>query len=679
MGHSPFDLEHYNDLPRVEGLVLSPDGRRLVTTVAGLSADRKKFVTSLWEIDPAGDREPRRLTRSAEGESAPAFLPDGSLLFASARPDPDAKPDDDGGDGGDDDDVPALWLLPADGGEARRVAAPPGGVDVVVAARDAGTVVYRSAAFPGADDHDADRDREKARKDLGTKAILFTDYPVRFWDHDLGPRQSQLYAVPPLDGGSQQRPVPLRRDPGIELFECEFAVSPDGRTVVTTWHQPLGRGFRRTDLIAVDIGTAERRVLADSPEHDHGVPAVSPDGRYVVATRRLRGNPATAPDVTLWLVDLASGEGRDLTPDLDLWPHSPVWAPDSAAVYFVADQAGRAPVFRVLLDGETEVTRLATDAAYSHLSVAPDGTTIYALRSSWAAPPTGVALDAGATDGAARELPTPGLPLELPGTLTEIRTAADDGVPVSSWLVLPPGAGPEAPVPLVLWVHGGPLGSWNAWSWRWCPHLLAAAGYAVLLPDPALSTGYGRAFVQRGWGEWGGRPFTDVLAAVDAAVARPDIDASRTAAMGGSFGGYLANWIAGHTDRFRAIATHASLWALDQFHGTTDVGVWWESEFGDPYADLERYLRNSPHRSLADIRTPMLVIHGERDARVPISEALRLWTDLVRSGVEAQYLFFPDENHWILKPGNATVWYSTVLAFLDAHVRGREWVRPELV
>lgn len=670
----PLDLEHYNEIPRVETLTLSPDGGRLVATVATLSVDRKKFVTSLWEIDPAGDREPRRLTRSEKGESAPAFLPDGSLLFVSARPDPDAKSDDED----DEDDVPALWLLPA-AGEARRVAAPPGGVDAVVASRDAGSVVYRSAAFPGVTDAAADRGREKARKDVGTQAILFTEYPVRFWDHDLGPRQTQLYAVPPPGGGSDQPPVALGRESGSELVECEFAVSPDGQTAVTTWQEPLGRGFRRSDLIAVDTGSGERRKLAGSSEHDHGEPAVSPDGRYVVATRRLRGDPATAPDVTLWLVDLTSGEGRDLTPDLDLWPRTPVWAPDSSAVYFVADEAGRAPAFRVSVEADTKVTRLASGAAYSHLSVAPDGTTIYALRSSWAAPPTAVALDVGATDGTPRELPTPGRPLALPGTLTEVETTADDGVPVRSWLVLPPGAGPESPAPLVLWVHGGPLASWNAWSWRWCPHLLAGQGYAVLLPDPALSTGYGRTFVQRGWGEWGGRPYTDVLAAVDAAVARPDIDADRTAVMGGSFGGYMANWIAGHTDRFRAIVTHASLWALDQFHGTTDVGVWWESEFGDPYADLDRYLRNSPHRSLSEVRTPMLVIHGERDARVPISEALRLWTDLVRSGLDAQYLFFPDENHWILKPANAVVWYSTVLAFLDAHVRGTEWARPELV
>jgi dipeptidyl aminopeptidase/acylaminoacyl peptidase len=205
----------------------------------------------------------------------------------------------------------------------------------------------------------------------------------------------------------------------------------------------------------------------------------------------------------------------------------------------------------------------------------------------------------------------------------------------------------------------------------------------VLLPDPALSTGYGQAFVERGRGRWGDEPFTDLMTATDACEARDDIDETRTAAMGGSFGGYMANWVAGHTDRFRCLVTHASLWALDQFHGTTDHAAWWEREFGDPYAGASpgspgasRYETHSPHRSIGKITTPMLVIHGERDHRVPVGEALRLWVDLLRHDVEAKFLYFPDENHWILKPQHSRVWYETVLAWLDHHLLGREWQRP---
>ncbi len=264
--------------------------------------------------------------------------------------------------------------------------------------------------------------------------------------------------------------------------------------------------------------------------------------------------------------------------------------------------------------------------------------------------------------------------------MTEVDATAEDGVRVRGWLLLPPGASAESPAPFLLWIHGGPLASWNAWSWRWNPQLAVARGYAVLLPDPALSTGYGLEFIARGWNAWGAKPYTDLMAITDAVVARPEIDETRTAAMGGSFGGYMANWVAGHTDRFRAIVTHASLWALDQFNGTTDDSSYWQRIF-TPEATLE----NSPHRFVTDIRTPLLVIHGDRDYRVPIGESLRLWSELnehfaAEDGTSAhRFLYYPDENHWVLKPPHAKVWYETVFAFLAQHIDGEEFARPELL
>jgi dipeptidyl aminopeptidase/acylaminoacyl peptidase len=208
---------------------------------------------------------------------------------------------------------------------------------------------------------------------------------------------------------------------------------------------------------------------------------------------------------------------------------------------------------------------------------------------------------------------------------------------------------------------------------------MAAKGYAVLLPDPALSTGYGRPMIQRGWGQWGGAPYSDLMAITDEVVKRADIDETRTAAMGGSYGGYMANWVAGHTDRFRCIVTHASLWALDQFQGTTDHPAYWAREWGLPHVRPERYAQWSPHHYVDEIQTPMLVVHGDRDYRVPIGEALRLWWDLQRREIPSKFLYFPDEGHWILKPGNAEVWYETVWAWLAAHVLGEEWRRPSLL
>ena len=285
-----------------------------------------------------------------------------------------------------------------------------------------------------------------------------------------------------------------------------------------------------------------------------------------------------------------------------------------------------------------------------------------------------------ARDGTITPLATPAAPPDVPGSITEVETVAEDGARVRAWLILPDGATDAAPAPLLLWIHGGPLASWNAWSWRWNPLLAAAQGYAVLLPDPALSTGYGLEFIARGWNSWGGKPFTDLMSITDAAIERADIDESRTAAMGGSFGGYMANWVAGHTDRFRAIVTHASLWALDQFAGTTDSSVYWQRIF-TPEAMVE----HSPHRSVGDIRTPLLVIHGDRDYRVPIGESLRLWSELAEHHAAEdgstihRFLYYPDENHWVLKPQHAKVWYQTVFAFLAEHVHEKEWERPELL
>lgn len=682
---TPFhDLDAYVALPRLSGLTLSPDGTRLVTAVATLDATRTRYVTALWEVDPAGERPARRLTRSAKGESSAVFAATGDLLFTSARPDADAEAPD-------DEPPAALWLLPADGAEARVVAARRAGIDGVVVAQDAPVVVVASDVLPSAADDAEDERLRGLRKDAKVAAILHSGYPVRYWDHDLGPATPHLLAgdlaavTAAPDAGAPAPRLALRDvapDAGTALQHQDAVLSPDGRTLVTQWVRREPRGGQREQLVAVDVASGERRVLVADPDADVYAPVVSPDSRSVAYLRQTRSTPTEAPQVQLWVaaLDGADAAPRRVAADWDRWPHEVVWTRDGSGLLVGADDLGRGPVFHVDLASDAVTRVTADDAVFSDLRVSPDGATLYALRVSYAAPAHPVRLDLAAAlaSGSPVEavaLPAPAPQPALPGSLTEVTATGEDGSEVRAWLVLPEGASAAAPAPLLLWIHGGPLNSWNAWSWRWNPWIMAARGYAVLLPDPALSTGYGQQFVQRGWGAWGAAPYTDLMAVTDATVARPDVDEARTAAMGGSFGGYMANWVAGHTDRFRAIVTHASLWALDQFGPTTDDAFYWEREMTPQMA-----LENSPHLFVDRIVTPMLVVHGDKDYRVPIGEGLRLWYELLsRSGLPAgedgetvhRFLYFPDENHWVLSPQQAKVWYQVVERFLAEHVLGR--------
>jgi dipeptidyl aminopeptidase/acylaminoacyl peptidase len=507
-------------------------------------------------------------------------------------------------------------------------------------------------------------------------AVLHAGYPVRYWDRDLGVGQTRLLAADPVtDGCFAWRD--LTPAPGRALHGGQVDLTPDGRTAVSTWGIAEPRGSRRSALVAIDTTTGERRVLRQDADLDHDDPRVSPDGTHVAVVVERRSTPEEPVDQRVVVLPLdGSSEPRDVAPGWDRWPAEPRWTADGTGLLVTADDEGARPVFRVDL-ATGEVTRLTGDRGhYTDVVVAPDGRTAYALRDAVDAAPAPVRLDMTAVDQEPVPLQGPATAPPPPGTLTEVRTTADDGTPLRAWLVLPEEQGPH---PLLLWVHGGPLGSWNGWAWRWNPQLMAARGYAVLLPDPALSTGYGREMVRRGWGRWGDAPYTDLMRITDAALEHPAVDAQRTAVMGGSFGGYMANWIAGHTDRFRAVVTHASLWDLEQFGPTTDAAYYWVREM-----TAERARAHSPRRYADAITSPVLVIHGDKDYRVPIGEGLRLWWDLCSRAEDPEamphrFLYYPNEHHWVLSPQHAKLWYETVFAFLGVHVLGEQWVTPELL
>jgi len=659
------DLAAFTALPRLTGLAISCDGSRLVATVQQPDEKGARYSSSIWEIGLDGS-EPQRLTHSSHGESDPAFLPDGSLLFVSARP---------GTDGESRDDA-ALWRLPVRG-EAALFADQPGGVGHPVVARTAGTVLMSGSRLAGSSP-DNDAERRTQRKDRKINAILHTGMPIRYWDHELGDVIPKLYAMTSGDEVRDTAPDAL-----FELAEATYTISDDGSSIACTWLVRRPHGRRPGAVAVIDVATGRRVVLKAETEWHYLNPVISPDGESVALLQEQEGSFEQPPAGSLVIVSIAARRGP-VTPDLgDLHPVEWVFSADSRKLFVSGDLHGRGALLSIdAVSGE--VVSLAQDGVYTSLCPDPSGQYVYALRASIDEPPTPVRLDAGATDQQPYRLASPGALPDLPGTLTRISGTGQDGVAISGWLVQP-AASDKGPAPVMMWIHGGPFTSWNAWSWRWNPWVAAAHGWAVVLPDPALSTGYGDGWLQRAWPYVAADVFADCETVLDAALANPGLDRNRVACLGASFGGYMTNWIAGHSDRFAAIVTHAGLWALDQQHMTTDAAEYKTGVFGVRAEHPEWYEQNSPHEGADAITTPMLIVHGNRDYRVPVSEALRLWWDLCRrhdgppETMPHRFLQLTGENHWVLSPANAEIWYSTVLGFCAQHVLGQPFVPSPLL
>jgi dipeptidyl aminopeptidase/acylaminoacyl peptidase len=369
----------------------------------------------------------------------------------------------------------------------------------------------------------------------------------------------------------------------------------------------------------------------------------------------------------------ADGTAHTLGGHWDRWPHLADWTPDGKYILVTADDDGLVPAVAVdAASGATRTLTLAREGgAHSDVRALPQGGFACIRSSLLDAPECYVH---GGTEGSSLR------PLARLSGFTpahdwaeseSITTLSTDGTPIQSWITRPKGPrGKRRPV--LLWIHGGPIGmSADGWHWRWAPLLAVAAGYTVVQPNPRGSTGFGQNFVQGVWGNvWGEQVYRDLMAVTDALEQRADVDATRIMAMGGSFGGYMTNWIGTQTQRFRCLVTHASIVTMATFTGTTDHPGWWHLEMGgeNPYADQAAFDRYAPIRHITKWKTPVLVIHGEQDYRCPIGEGLNLFEALQYHGVDSELLVFPDENHWILKPKNIVAWYQNVLAFVGKHM-----------
>lgn len=687
------DIAQFVATPRITSVAVDPTGERLVAAVQQPDADGGRYSSALWELDPKAKAEPRRLTFSARGESTPRFTADGRLLFSSARPDP--------ADPKGSEQVPALWELP-EFGEASIVAEAPGGVNLAATAAD-GTMLLSSSVLAGGSLAD-DEQRRKNRKDRKVTAIWHTGMPIRYWDHeldDVSPRLLLRRADAP--GSDPGAAVDLTPDADtVNLLNASADLSPDGRWVATSWSQRGRGGELSTSIALIDTragrggrGVRRKLLLRAGSGFNFSGPRFAPDGRSLAVTRSTVSTPTDTSYSTLEIHPVAVGDtaggdpARGGTADGDpvqvqlgdLHASEYRWAADGKTLYVTGDLHSRGAV--VAVDPRTGRIRktVAGDAVYSSLSLTADGTYLFALRSTVDSPPTPVRLTLRRAQPPVT-IPAPGRIAPLPGSLEWVQAEVPDGsggrVLVGGWLCTPRGASAKKPAPLMVWIHGGPHASYNSWSWRWNPWIFVARGYAVLMPDPAMSTGYGDATLNRAWPRRPDLVWAEVEGLADHVLHRKTLDGKRTALLGASFGGFMTNWIAGHTKRFKAIVTHAGLYALDQQHPTTDAAASKVRVHLTPDELPEWYAAYSPHHHVGNATTPMLVTHGNKDYRVPVSEALRLWWDLVSrwpgqpADMPHRFLQFTSENHWILSPGNAYVWNTAVADFVDRHVLGRK-------
>jgi dipeptidyl aminopeptidase/acylaminoacyl peptidase len=559
------------------------------------------------------------------------------------------------------------------------------------------------------DQCNADRDGTKAASKV--KAQIFTHLLYRHWNHFTGDKRSHLFLVSVENGATRDL---MPNDPhDVPPFSLEggggFAFAPDSKELAFTENlDPEPAISTNADIFTLDLmnGAAKPVKVSTSPGGDFN-PAYSPDGKYLAW--RSQARPGYESDkFRLMLYDRATKVITDLLPKFENWVDEFVWGPSSSlAIYFTSGDKGEEQVFafdqiKAVVDRKanawTPAVQLTEAGEYGDLHPTSDGKLLIATRVTVAAPGEVVALDSAMIGHSMRSIAM-GDGASPPERISEVAKkcllthlndallsqlnlaplepfwfAAADKTKVQGFLIKPPGFDPAKKYPVKFLIHGGPQGAWgDAWSYRWNAELFAANGYVVIMINPRGSTGYGQAFVDGVNGDWGGKPFTDLMTGLDYAEQHyPFIDTHRECALGASYGGYMANWVLGHTNRFKCIVSHDGMFDAESAYGSTEEMWFNEWEFkGKPWdyygkPDSENPFRKwSPAMSAKNFKTPTLVIHSQLDYRLDVSEGFQLFDTLQRLKVPSKMLYFPDEGHWVLKPQNSQLWYKTVNEWVD--------------
>jgi len=667
----PFDVWALQRALRVSDPQLSPDGATVAFVVERVFLGENAKERHVYTV-PLSGGEPRKLTFEGKSNVRPRWSPDSTrIAFVSDR-----------------SDSSQIWMMDADGARQRQVTDFASEASGVLFSPDGARVVFRSRVFAECGANDAcNADKIKQAEDNPVEARLYDSLLYRHWSEWDDGRRGHLFSLA-LERGEDESedPKPIDLTPGdydVPPFSLGgpdgYAISPDGMEVCfTRVDESRLELSTNADLFVVPIDGGRAVGITTNLAADVS-PLYSPDGLYIAY--RSQARPGYEADrFVLNLYTRETGELRGLTDTLDRWVTGFAWAPDSSRLFFTADDRGRSPIFTVSIDGGGSQMAVYGDAHHGDLQIHSDGLSmVYGANSLSRPSELYRAVSTGGPPEQITRFNDALLEEYAAGEVEEIEFEGVDGARVSGFLVKPPDFSFEKRYPFLLLVHGGPQGAWGqSWSYRWNAQVFAGAGYVVFMPNPRGSTGYGQAFTDAVSGDWGGVPYEDILAGVDHVIARTYIDKTRLVAAGGSYGGYMVNWMMGHTDRFRAFVSHAGVYDLSSFFGATEE-LWfpiWEFR-GAPWQNPEMYAKFSPSNFVDEFRTPTLVIHGQQDHRVPVEQGMQLFTALQMKSIPSKFLYFPDEGHWVLKPRNSVHWYQSVLEWLEEWREKRHVPAPE--
>jgi dipeptidyl aminopeptidase/acylaminoacyl peptidase len=652
-------------MKRLGSPALSPDGTRVVFTVQDWSIEKNKSTTNLWLVEVAGGA-PRRLTTAAASDNAPVWSPDGTrIAFVSKR---------------GDDEAAALYVIRMDGGEPEKILELPFAISNPKWLPDGQGVIVATSVIPelagklAKEDLAAMRKEIKRRKDTKMTAKVTEDRQYRYFDHWLTDNlASRLVCVNTVTKAFTDLTPKWTR-----LFQnsgdVNYDLSPDGKLVALAANStppPYGDNPNNDIYLIPTDGSGEMKNVTPENKGDDDAPKFAPDGRALVYAH-LKTPYYCGESVKLWRHDLATGTNAPLTETLDYAIDGVEFSADGKTLWTTAEDRGVVPVFKLNADG-TGLTAVFKEGTSSNLKAGAQG--VVFLNDNTSRPNELFVLDPAT--GATRQLTHFNDELVAKLDLGKVESYWFTGAnneQIHGWLVLPPGYDATKTYPLVQLMHGGPhTMNRDSWSYRWNTHVFAAPGYIVTWVNRHGSTGFGERFCQSILSQWGDMPLEDILKSTDYLLQRfPNIDPKRLAAAGGSYGGYMAAWVEGHTDRFACLIDHAGVNDfITQYGADTTAYGFTHVLGGTPWENPAGMQRNDPMTYAKNFKTPMLIIHGELDYRVPYVNGTALYGVLQSMRVPSRLLIFPNENHWVLSPQNAIYWHWEMQSWLARYLGGK--------